>query len=772
MRHLLATCLAGLLLLAGAAAAQSTLTVVVEEGQHIRDIAREYLNDPNLWSELLKTNDLGSVTDVRPGMKLRIPRNQVSLANLEVAKARQAVDQANKEGAGMLAAEAVGGAVAGLDQALDACRKREWKDCREKASAATAKAQEALKLTQGRRHVVGEAKLAEMSGHVDGRKAADLVWSPRSKGDKLEEGQMVRTRSRSFADIVFPDRSHMKLAESSQVAIQSLRRDVLKRSEQSKVTLLGGAVETVLGSQRRGKSLDLQVPGVKIKSNSRKFFASRRGENVRIANYDQTRMELETVSATLTLGQNQGTLVEGGRASEVRDLLPAPQDLRPERRPIAYQGEIELRWEGVEGAVRYWVEIAAGTSSFKKVVRSHSDVRGTRFSPRGLKTGLYYWRVSAIDSLGLPGPKSRAGSFQVVHDEEPPFLAVASPREGEAVRQAVVEVTGETEPGTVLSADGVSVEVSPEGRFSFRHTLAEDEIVFEGRDDAGNEIRLVRKVVRWPAEATELRFDEDLLALRPGHFLTRGPGFLLRGVTVAGAAVRVAAAGGETVAEAVAGDDGAFAIRLDAGDSDAGGSAEYVAVAVPLLGDPREERFRVELDEEPPELRLDQEPPEALAERSLQISGSAAGAAELVVNGRSVDVAGGRFTTTLDLAAGANRLLLEATDRAGNTSRLERRVVVDDEAPEMVSYKVTALARVGPGAGLRVEIAVHDASALRRTAELVVDAGGRSLRGILELDASGRSYEGLVYPLPEGAPTHVRVRLRDVRGNGREYELR
>jgi nucleoid-associated protein YgaU len=46
-------------------------TVTVGEGQSLRDIAQEYLGDPDLWTEILRANGL-SVADVHPGIKLKI----------------------------------------------------------------------------------------------------------------------------------------------------------------------------------------------------------------------------------------------------------------------------------------------------------------------------------------------------------------------------------------------------------------------------------------------------------------------------------------------------------------------------------------------------------------------------------------------------------------------------------------------------------------------------------------------------------------------------
>jgi len=40
------------------------ITVTVAEHQSIRDIAKEYLNDPNLWMDILRANGLNSPHEI------------------------------------------------------------------------------------------------------------------------------------------------------------------------------------------------------------------------------------------------------------------------------------------------------------------------------------------------------------------------------------------------------------------------------------------------------------------------------------------------------------------------------------------------------------------------------------------------------------------------------------------------------------------------------------------------------------------------------------
>lgn len=83
--------------------AQQSITITVIENETIRKIANKYLNDSNLWEDILRVNNLLSPADVKPGTKLIIPvvlikENQESLNNAFIA-----INEASKAGAKLFA---------------------------------------------------------------------------------------------------------------------------------------------------------------------------------------------------------------------------------------------------------------------------------------------------------------------------------------------------------------------------------------------------------------------------------------------------------------------------------------------------------------------------------------------------------------------------------------------------------------------------------------------------------------------------------------------
>jgi nucleoid-associated protein YgaU len=67
------------------AATDGMVRVTLKEGQSLQDLARQYLGDPNLWTEILKASGLASVPEAKPGVELRVPVTQVSRAGKAVA---------------------------------------------------------------------------------------------------------------------------------------------------------------------------------------------------------------------------------------------------------------------------------------------------------------------------------------------------------------------------------------------------------------------------------------------------------------------------------------------------------------------------------------------------------------------------------------------------------------------------------------------------------------------------------------------------------------
>ena len=122
---LILTVMLGLQAAAAIAANEQLLTVRVKEGQSLRDLAQEYLGDPDLWTEILRANGL-TAGDVRAGTELKIPAGQIAEANKALGKALSLIQQATEQGARLFAAEQIGQAIKLRDAAIAQRKAGDW----------------------------------------------------------------------------------------------------------------------------------------------------------------------------------------------------------------------------------------------------------------------------------------------------------------------------------------------------------------------------------------------------------------------------------------------------------------------------------------------------------------------------------------------------------------------------------------------------------------------------------------------------------------------
>lgn len=753
------------------------ISVAVKEGQDIRHMAEQYLGDANLWPEILQANNLGSVTEVKTGMKLKIPSNMVSLAGRELARSLESIQEATKAGARIFAPNTISRAIQLRDEALQKW-KQDWVECFQLSKTAGVEAQKALEESLAKNDVSVEAVLNDRRGKVESRKAADLVWKDAPIYTTLIEREKVRTLSQSTAEILFRDESRLRLNENSQAVIQRMRVDLLKNKVESNVSLIEGDIFALLAPSER-KKFDLEVPGVSVNIKSTNFWIKKDEETAQIANYEGE-IEVSSNNSTVVLGKNQGTKVERNAVpAKPEELLHATELILPKHHGIVYRtikrDEIALSWKPVEGAVSYWLEISSDRSDFQKVVLNQKNIRKSSFilkqSRKQLDDGVYYWRVSAIDKSGFPGVKSEARLAKILTDISPPYILIHFPQEGMIFQEGLVKVTGETEGDTVLVSGGKSVEVSDEGKFEFDVSLKEgtNKISLEFTDRAGNTKAVSRSVLFVPYK--EIKIDSNLVLAQdePNHFVAKSSGFTYSGRTEPEALIKVAAVSAPFRARTFSDYElGSFAVSVPLAqkkndfDLSVTTNAGYVAA----------DQFSVELDLDPPEIRLDQKLPRVSTTNTLSLSGNVVGGIDLKLNRNSINLSNGLFDEKIKLKPGKNVIHLAATDYAGNAAFLEEEVIFDQLAPKLLKYDLSHKAASG-GESVNIKVFAEDDSGMKRAAKFTLQVGEWSYTDYLKFSYFMNHYQAIIN-LPKqvkGAIKISSVELEDYYGNKKLYQF-
>lgn len=751
------------MLLPDPASSAGPTKVQLENGQSLRDLAREYLGDPDLWTEILRANDLASITDVRPGMELVIPAAQVATASRALRQALQAIRRATEEGARLFAAEEIEASLRLYEEGAAQRKAGNWDEAARLAGEAAKAATEALKTAVAQRDTAAEARLSDREGWVEGRKPQDLLWSDRALNAILIEAEKVRTLSLSSAQITFRDDSRLRLSANSQAVIQRMRVDPLSRKEEAKVSLVEGDFYALLSGRSERRSFEVEVPEARADVESRNFWVRRDASGAKFTNYDDRALHVAANGAAVSLGRNEGTLVRAGKAPSGKiGVLPATRLATPADDSESSSPDVDLGWAPLGDANGYWLELATDPA-FQRLTASRWGLKESRFRTDPLPLGTYYWRVAGLDKFGLPGERSAVWRFHVRVDRMPPFLTIREPAEGAVAHAEAVPVTGETEPSARLLLNGAAVAVGADGRFAATATArpGENELVLVATDAAGNPTRRTRSFRYEPDAGASLRFDDTIPRLGPGRFATGSDVISLAGAAAPGAEIRVRAASGDLRATTYADAAGRFALNLPLAADEEAFAAELVAPS----GRSSREGFAVVRKRDPPTIALEAPPPDATAVEWLPLRGRAEGARSLTVNGRPARLVGDAFDEVVTLRQGDNTIELVATDLVGIPRVARFEVKLDQDPPELVGYQVTPR-EVRDGEPVRVEVTARDPSGLRKAAPFRLRVGERELADFLEL--GGGSAYGKSLTLPAGTAGRARlieVEIEDYAGN-------
>jgi hypothetical protein len=763
-RPIVVVAFAMLIAWASAGEAATTTQAKLRDGRSLRELAQQYLGDPDLWTAILRANGLASVTAAKPGMTLDIPVAQIAGADHALAGALAAIQAATKEGARLLATSQMESCLAVYRQAIARRKAGDWDAAATLAASAQATAEEARKIASSRRDTQAEALLSDRQGDVEGRRPQALVWSDRPLDSLLVEQENVRTLSRSTAQITFNDDSRLRLNANSEAVIERMRSDPLSRHEEAKVSLVQGDFYALLSGRSAQHKFEVEVPEVKADVDSRDFWVRRDASGSKFTNYDDRTLKVAANGESVTLGRDEATLVRNGRPpTDKQAVLPATALVAPVNDGDLFNAATSLRWSAVQDAVGYWLEIADDVD-FQRMALTRWGIKETSFAPAALDVGTYYWRVSALDKFGLPGARSDAWRFNVRVDKTPPFLIIKEPPDGTILRTSPARLRGTAEQGVTLRMAGATVRVAADGSFDVPVDLVagENQVTLDATDAAGNVTKLTRTLVYTPDRPALVRFDPGIPHTAPGQFVTGGKAITLTGSSDPGARLLVVSGKGPALASAFADAKGRFTLSVPL----AGPSQSFTIQVRQVSGATDSSDFSVQQDREPPTITLETTPPTVTATEWLVLRGRADGATALTINGKPTDLADGSFDTTLTLRAGRNRVELIATDLVGNRRVDSFDILLDQDPPEILSLEVTPR-DPKPGQPVQIALTARDASGLRKVATIRLRVGGTDIDDLLELDGSTGTYRKTLL-LPTNASGRVTVReveVEDYAGN-------
>jgi hypothetical protein len=350
------------------------------------------------------------------------------------------------------------------------------------------------------------ARVFKYEGDVKVKRAREFVWDSLSGNAALKVGDQIKTASSGSAQVIYFDGTITTIKPGSLVEIRELYEDpsTKVRKVQEKVNW-GGVSSSTSEANVAGSVHEVATESTTTRAFSRAQFDvlySAESRRTRTEVHSGT-TEVQAAGATHTLKPLDRMDVTAEKVV-TRTVLPAaPSLLDPadSRVFLAATGapEVSLRWSATGGEGRYRLQLSR-TSLFSGLVVDKGAIRSNSVRIPGLQEGTYYWRVSAEDTAGVESGFSEIRRFKVSgasdrarDDRTPPVLQVS-----EFLPSGhLVIINGKTEPGTMLTVEGQSIDVDDDGTFTavvrMKHEGKNDlEIV--AQDTSGNETRMHKSV--------------------------------------------------------------------------------------------------------------------------------------------------------------------------------------------------------------------------------------------------------------------------------------
>lgn len=345
------------------------------------------------------------------------------------------------------------------------------------------------------------ASVSHTRGTVEVNLSGTLDWQQVKKGMKLRKGDKIRTRSGSKCVVQFDDGSQLTIKSDSLVSIDDLSEDIRTRTKNSAIKLLVSDVEaSILRPTAKGSRFLIETPGSVAQIRKARM-------NIKVSANEETEYRLLSGEVTLQAGARRVVLGEseivrlarGGAVLAKGKLLQVPSLRNPGnlewRVTRREKVPVDFTWGGVSEAAAYRLMVATDRY-FSNVLYDNRSLTRTGIRLTDLGPGLYYWRVSSIDSAGRESLFSSFHVFRITRDQTPPHFNLNDPIVLSDPSGLQVYISGAVEPGSQLTLDGRRIPIASDGVFRSFQKLSSNRgtIRLEAKDLAGNSLSRVMEV--------------------------------------------------------------------------------------------------------------------------------------------------------------------------------------------------------------------------------------------------------------------------------------
>jgi hypothetical protein len=347
------------------------------------------------------------------------------------------------------------------------------------------------------------ARLVYVKGDVTVKSKKELRYLKAEEGQILKEGDSIRTFSGGYAEVRFDEGNRLNIKPDSLVVIRVMTENRLTKIRKSSIKLRQSDVEAIIRRPEvEGSEFVIETPTALAKIAEAKVAVQvSEGNESKLKVYKGT-VNLEVGNEAVEVVKNQSVdISRESKIGNIKDLPPPPVLLHPENLAEFYFRNLNemqaiLKWNPVTQVdVKYRLQSALDPY-FSDLVIVRMGLSREGVVVQGLKSGIYYWRVSSVTSEGLEGDFSDYRVFKVTIDKTPPEIILDDVLLLRVSGKTNAQISGQTEPDASLTINGDSVTPDKTGRFKYvlSEVPSSAEIIITAEDRVGNRSVLKKKI--------------------------------------------------------------------------------------------------------------------------------------------------------------------------------------------------------------------------------------------------------------------------------------
>jgi len=336
------------------------------------------------------------------------------------------------------------------------------------------------------------ARIVSFEGEVRITRAATRETILVTKETYAAPGDIVQTMSDGRAIIQMIDGSRQQLRPNSAITIND--NTSFFGGKNVRVRLDEGQLNVRTDEQAADTNNIVEVADSenKLLSNTDAMFnadSATNGGEIRIS---RGGVETTIGGEKTVIGEGEFASVDNGKLSAREKLMAAPRPLSPDNSAQLLDSGggvgVTFNWQDAEGnpASSYYLQISRSpTFASDAILVDRNGLASREFRLAGLTPGNYYWRLKATARSGQVTNWNEPWKFIVVRGGGGAAIE-ASEWSVERVGGSIYLLTGRTNPGVTVKAQGRETNSGPDGTFKLQIASQSVETAVEIGDDRGN----------------------------------------------------------------------------------------------------------------------------------------------------------------------------------------------------------------------------------------------------------------------------------------------